>query len=56
MDCNTPGFPVPHYLPEFTQTHVHWASDAIQLSHPVAAFSSWFGLDQIIFLANTALG
>ena len=23
MDCSTPGFPVPHQLPEFTQTHVH---------------------------------
>ena len=23
MDCNTPGFPVLHYLPEFAQTHVH---------------------------------
>ena len=28
MDCNTPGFPVHHQLPEFTQTHVHWVSDA----------------------------
>ena len=28
MDCSTPGFPVPHYLPEFAQTHVHleWIS------------------------------
>ena len=24
MDCNTPGFPVRHHLPELTQTHVHW--------------------------------
>ena len=28
MDCNTPGFPVLHHLPEFTQTHVHWIGDA----------------------------
>ena len=28
-----PGLPVHHQLPEFTQTHVHWVSDAIQLSH-----------------------
>ena len=28
-----PGFPILHYLPEFAQTHVHWVSDAIQLSH-----------------------
>ena len=30
MDCNTSGLPVHHQLPEFTQTHVHWVSDAIQ--------------------------
>ena len=23
VDCSTPGFPVHHQLPEFTQTHVH---------------------------------
>ena len=34
-DCSTPGFPVCHQLPEFTQTHVHWVSDAIQPSHPL---------------------
>ena len=34
MDCDMPGFPVLHYLPEFSQTHVHWVSDAIQPSHP----------------------
>ena len=32
MDCNTPGFPVLHHLPELAQTHVHWVSDAIQSS------------------------
>ena len=35
----TPGLPVHHQLLEFTQTHVHWVSDAIQLSHPVVPFS-----------------
>ena len=41
MDCNIPGFPVLHYLQEFAQTHVHWVSDAIQLSHPLSIpFSS----------------
>ena len=35
MDCNMPGFPVHHQLQEFTQTHVHWVSDAIQPSHPL---------------------
>ena len=33
MDCSTPGLPVHHQLPEFTQTHVHWVGDAIQPSH-----------------------
>ena len=34
IDCSTPGFPVHHQLPEPTQTHVHWAGDAIQPSLP----------------------
>ena len=34
MDCSTVGFPVLCYLPEFTQTHVHWVGDAIRPSHP----------------------
>ena len=29
--------PCHHQLPEFTQTHVHWVSDAIQLSHPLSS-------------------
>ena len=33
MNCSTPSLPVHHQLPEFTQTHVHWDGDAIQLSH-----------------------
>ena len=37
MDCSTPGFPVLHYLLEFAQIHVHWASDAIQSSHPLSS-------------------
>ena len=37
MDCSTPGFPVHHWLPEFTQTHFHWVSDAIQPSHPLSS-------------------
>ena len=35
MDCSMPGLPVHHQLPEFTQTHVHWVSDAIQPCHPL---------------------
>ena len=34
MDRSTPGLPVHHQLPEFTQTHVHQVRDAIQPSHP----------------------
>ena len=37
MNCSTPGLPVHHQLPEFTQTHVHQVSDAIQLSHPLSS-------------------
>ena len=37
MNNSTPGLPVHHQLPEFTQTHVHWVSDAIQLSHPLSS-------------------
>ena len=40
MNRSTPGLPVHHQLPEFTQTHVHRVSDAIQPSHPVIPFSS----------------
>jgi len=33
----TPGLPVHHWLPEFTQTHIHRVSDAIQPSHPLSS-------------------
>ena len=36
VDCSTPGLPVHQQLQEFTQTHVHWVSDAIQPSHPLS--------------------
>ena len=35
MNRSTPGLPVHHQLPKFTQTHVHRVSDAIQSSHPL---------------------
>ena len=35
MNCSTRGFPVLHYLLEFSQTHVHWVGDDIQPSHPL---------------------
>ena len=37
MNCSTPGLPVHHQFPEFTQTHVHRVSDAIQPSHPLSS-------------------
>ena len=37
MNRSTPGLPVHHQLPEFTQTHVHGVSDAIQPSHPLSS-------------------
>ena len=37
MSCSTPGLPVHHQLPEFTQTHVQWVGDAIQPSHPLSS-------------------
>ena len=46
MDCSTPGFPVHHQLLEFTQTHVHRVSDAIQTSHPLSSPSPALNLSQ----------
>ena len=37
MNRSKPGLPVHHQLPEFTQTHVHRVSDAIQPSHPLSS-------------------
>ena len=37
MNRSTPGLPVHHQLLEFTQTHVHWAGDAIQPTHPLSS-------------------
>ena len=36
MNRSTPGLPVHRQLPEFTQTHIHLVSDAIQPSHPLS--------------------
>ena len=41
MNRSTPGRPVHHQLPEFTQTHVHQVSDAIQPSHPSFCKAWW---------------
>ena len=37
INCSTPGLPVYHQLPKFTQTHVHRVGDAIQPSHPLSS-------------------
>ena len=37
MNRSTPGLPVHHQLLDFTQTRVHWVSDAIQPSHPLSS-------------------
>ena len=42
-----PGFPVPHHLPEFAQTHVHQIGHAIQPTHPLSLpFPPAFNLSQ----------
>ena len=37
MNCSTPGLPVHHQLPEFTQTYVHRVGEAIQPSRPLSS-------------------
>ena len=39
INRSTPGLPVHHQLPEFTQTHVHQVGDGIQPSHPLLSLS-----------------
>ena len=47
MDCSSLGLPVHHQILEFTQTHVHWVSDATQPSHPLSSpFPPAFNLSQ----------
>ena len=46
MDCSTPGVPVHHQLPVFTQTHFHWVGDTIQSSQPQSSPSLAFNLSQ----------
>ena len=45
-DCSTPGLPVFHRLPELTQTHVHWISDAIRPTCPLLPSPPAFSLSQ----------
>ena len=49
-DCSTPGLPVHHQLPEFTQTHVRWVSDAsshLVLCHPLLLLPSIFPIIRV---------
>ena len=56
MNCSTPGLPVHHQLPEFTQTHVHQVGDAIQPSHPLSSpFPPTFNLAQHQGLSNESV-
>ena len=57
MDCSMPGFPVHHQLLELAQPHVHWVSDAIQLSCPLSSSSPYaFDLSSIrVFSDESAL-
>ena len=56
MNCSMPGFPVNHQLLELAQTHVHWVSDAIQLSHPLLSPSPpAFNLSQHQSLSNESV-
>ena len=56
MDCSTPGLSGHHQLPEFTQRHVHWVTDAIQPSHPLSSLSpSAFNLPSIRVFSNESV-
>ena len=60
MNRSTPGLPVHHQLPEFTQTHVHWVGDAIQPSRPLSspsppALTIWTFVGKVIFLLFNTL-
>ena len=56
MNRSTPGLPVHHQLPEFTQTHGHRVSDAIQPSHPLSPSSPpTFNLSQIRVFSNESV-
>ena len=62
MNRSTPGLPVHHQLPEFTQTHVHRVGDAIQPSHPLSSCSQSlpasgsFQMSQCFALGGQSIG
>ena len=52
-NCSTPGLPVHHQLPEFTQTHVHQVGDSIQPPHPLSSPSPpALNLSSIVVFSN----
>ena len=54
--CNTPGFPVLHYLLDIAQTHVHWVGDAIQPSNPLSSpYPPAFSLSSRVFSNESVL-
>ena len=56
MNCGTPGLSVHHQVPEFTQTHVHRVTNAIQSSHPLLSPSlPTFNLSQHQGLSNESV-
>ena len=56
MDGSMPGFSVLHYFLEFSQTHVHWVSDAVQPSYPLLPASVALSLSNIrVFSSELAL-
>ena len=56
MNCSMSGLSVHHQLPEFTLTHVHWVSNAIQPSHPLLSPSPpAFNLSQIRVFPNDSV-
>ena len=55
MHCSTPGFPLHHQLPEFTQTLVHWVGDDIQPSYPLLSPSPPVFLSIKVFSNESAL-
>ena len=66
MNCSMPGLPVHHQLPEFSQTHVHRVSDAIQIPHPLSSpsppapqslpASRYFPMSQLFIWGGQSIG
>ena len=56
MNHHTPGLPVHHQLPEFTQTHVHRVSDAIQTSHPLSSLLLLPPMNQFLASGDQSIG